>query len=159
MAGRRPGPPPSESRRRRNADPVLPSGEGWTSIDGAAWEGVVPPIPDWVQVSSLAEAVYVELGRLPQAATWGPGTWFELHLALPLVDRYLSRPGSEGFKALVSALGAGLSLTEVDMQRARIRVQPAEPAVPVEPASSVGGGSGVSSLSDRRRRLTAESAS
>lgn len=151
--GRRPGPAPSEQRRRRNADVVLPAGEGWTEISGDAWEGDVPAIPGWVEVGDAARAVYGELARLPQAATWGPGTWFELHLALPLVDRYLARPGSEGFKALVSAFGAGLALTELDMQRARIKVKP-------EPVDSAGvggageGGGNVSRMDDRRRRLT-----
>ena len=150
MAGRRPGPAPSPRRRRTNADVVLPPGEGWTEVPNAAWEGVVPAVPEWCVVGDAARAVYEELARLPQAATWGPGTWFELHLSLPLVERYLSRPGSEGFKALVSALGAGLSLTELDMQRARIKVRADQPGdVGVET-----GGVAVSSLDERRRRLT-----
>jgi len=151
MAGRRPGPAPNENRRRTNADPVLPAGEGWTEIHGEAWDGDIPAVPEWVRVSPDALRVYAELARLPQAATWGAGTWFELHLSLPLVDRYLDRPGSESFKALVSALGAGLSLTELDMQRARIKVKPVEAelvdgedVVPPE----------VASLADRRARLT-----
>jgi hypothetical protein len=92
----------------------------------------------------------MDLARLPQARLWGPGTWFELHLSLPLVDRYLTRPGSEGFKALVSALGAGLSLTELDLQRARVKVSPAE-GVGDSPTVS---DPKVADIRDRRKRLT-----
>ena len=105
MGGRRPGPAPNEKHRHRNPDPFV-SKDGWTEIGDAAFDGAIPEIPAWVRCTDEARAVYAELARLPQAATWGAGTWLQLHLSLPLVGRYLQRPGSENFKAIISTLGA-----------------------------------------------------
>lgn len=149
MAGRRPGPPPNERHRHRNADPVVGK-DGWTEITPDAFDGAVPEVPPWVQCSDEARAVYLELARLPQAATWGPGTWLSLHLTLPLVGRYLERPGSENFKAIVQTMGASLSLTESDMAKARIKVRLPEP----DEASVDSNAPGVTSLQSRRQRLT-----
>src|SRR5690349_13578018 len=99
MGGRRPGPAPNENHRHRTADPFVAKGDGWTEIGAEPYAGPVPEIPAWVTCSDAAREVYRELARLPQAATWGPGTWLQLHMALPLVGRYLERPGSENFKA------------------------------------------------------------
>jgi len=138
-----------EQRQRTNADPVV-GGDGWTEIERAPFVGEAPALPEWLaDVSGEAVAIYRELAGLPQAATWGPGTWFELHLALPLIERYLKRPGSENFKAIISTLGAGLRLTEDDMQRGRLRWRSAQDEdddgeVP----------SGVSDIAERRKRLT-----
>jgi hypothetical protein len=147
MAGRRSGPPPSEHRRRTNADPVVGK-DGWTEVSPEPFAGQVPEIPAWVDCTLEARMVYQELAQLPQAATWGPGTWLSLHLTLPLLGRYLTRPGSENFKAIVSTLGAGLSMTELDMQRARIKVKRPDPVAEQAAAASV------SSLQERRKRLT-----
>lgn len=147
MGGRRPGPAPNEKHRHRAADPFV-SKDGWTEITPDAFEGEVPEIPAWVSCTDEARMVYAELARLPQAATWGAGTWLQLHMSLPLIGRYLQRPGSENFKAIISTLGAGLSMTELDMQRARIKVKRPDPAAEQEAAASV------SSLQERRRRLT-----
>lgn len=149
MAGRRPGVPPKapEERMRTNSDPLV-GGDGWTEIDNAPFAGAVPEIPVWVKCSPEARAVYHELAALPQAQLWGAGTWLELHLTLPLIDRYLSRPGSENFKAIISTLGAGLRLTEDDLQRGRVRFKREQ--------DEDGGAevpAGVANLQERRRRL------
>lgn len=151
MGGRRPGPAPSETHRHRAADPFVAKGDGWTEIDAEPYAGHVPAIPTWLECSDAARAVYAELARLPQAATWGPGTWLQLHLALPLLTSYLKRPGSENFKAITSTLGAGLSLTELDMQRARIKFKRGDTADEQAEAAAT-----VTSMQDRRARLTAQ---
>ncbi|KZM71073.1 hypothetical protein AWN90_41900 [Nocardia terpenica] len=102
------------------------AGDGWTELPDEPFDGSVPPIPEWIDVGSRGRAIYEQLARLPQARTYGAGTWLTLHMTLPLIERYLSRPGSENFKAIVATLGSALSLTELDMQRARIRVKPVE---------------------------------
>lgn len=149
MAGRRPGKPPVENHRHRNLDPVV-GRDGWTEITPEPFAGEVPEIPAWVDCSDEARLVYAELARLPQAVTWGPGTWLSLHLTLPLVGRYLSRPGSENFKAIVQTIGSSLALTEADLAKARIKVKTPDPE---EPESSAGG-SRVTNLQSRRQRLT-----
>lgn len=153
MAGRRPGPAPKnpEDRLRTNADPLV-GRDGWTEITPEPFGGDVPDIPEWAAVGDAGAAVYQELSRLPQAALWGPGTWLQLHLALPLIERYLKRPGSENFKAIVSTLGAGLRLTEDDLQKARIRVQAAETG-DVDPAAARSAAK-VTDIRSRRSRLT-----
>jgi hypothetical protein len=147
MGGRRPGPAPNENHRHRTPDPFV-SKDGWTEVAPEPFAGEVPPIPVWVNCTDEARAVYAELATLPQAATWGAGTWLQLHMSLPLIGRYLQRPGSENFKAIVSTLGAGLSMTELDMQRARIKVKRPDPVAEQAAAASV------SSLQERRKRLT-----
>lgn len=152
MAGKRPGPPPKnpEELVRRNVDPIV-GADGWTDIDPAPNDGEIPPIPAWCDAGEAARAIYEDLARLPQARLWGPGTWLQLHMSLPLFDRYMSRPGSEGLKALVATWGTGLRLTEDDLQRARVRVrkliESEDESTPTRKAN------GVASLDDRRRRL------
>jgi hypothetical protein len=149
MAGRRPGVPPNENHRHRNVDPVV-GRDGWTEISPDPFAGAVPEIPSWVDCSDEARLVYAELARLPQAATWGPGTWLSLHLTLPLVGRYLSRPGSENFKAIIQTIGASLALTESDLAKARIKVKVPDPDLP----ESQSQGPKVTTLQSRRQRLT-----
>ncbi|PBC38481.1 hypothetical protein CJ179_38405 [Rhodococcus sp. ACS1] len=120
MGARGPAPKNPEDRIRRNADPIADA-NGWIELERTPNENDVPPIPVWVECSEQARMIYEEITKLPQARLWGPGTYFEIHLALPLLDKYLEKPGSDGFKTIVSAWGAGLRLTEDDLQRARIR--------------------------------------
>lgn len=125
MAGRRSGPAPKnpEERQRRNVDPFL-AGDGWTEIDPTPHDGDIPEIPEWITVGAVGRAIYEHLASLPQARLYGPGTWFQLWVTLPLIERYLSRPGSENYKAVTSTLGAALRLTEDDLARARVRIKP-----------------------------------
>ncbi|MBF6085209.1 hypothetical protein IU485_27965 [Nocardia cyriacigeorgica] len=155
MAGRRPGPPPKppEQRARTNADPYT-SGDGWTEIPPDPYDGDVPPIPAWVPCSDEARALYAELAALPQARLWGPGTWLELHLSLPAATRYLNTGSGEGLKALLSAWGVALRLTEDDLTKARIKV-----AVPAEEDDVPGDKKVVSFDQERRARLTQRNAS
>lgn len=124
---RRSGPPPSEDRVRRNVDPLV-GGDDWTRIPNAPYEGDVPEIPAWVTVSPRAEAFYAALACLPQAAAWSAGDWLSIHLTLPLLDRYLARPGAEAFKAIIAGLGAGPGLTVADLLKLRRKlVDPEQP--------------------------------
>ncbi|MBM4707919.1 hypothetical protein GS982_01370 [Rhodococcus hoagii] len=152
MSGKRPGPPPKnpEDRVRRNDDAVVTDIHGWQEISPEPYDGDVPDIPAWVgEVSEAAKMIYAELSALPQARLWGPGTWLQLHLSLPMVDTYFNKPGGDGLRTLVNIWGSGLYLTNDDMQRARIRVRDkiSEDAdeVPADPK--------VISMEDRRKRL------
>lgn len=154
MAGRRPGPAPKnpEDRARTNSDPLV-GRDGWTEIADAPFDGAVPDIPGWAAVGEVGTAIYAELSKLPQARLWGPGTWIQLHLALPLIERYLKRPGSENFKAIVSTLGAGLRLTEDDLQKARVRVKAAAQIAASSPEAKRSAAV-VTDIQSRRKRLT-----
>lgn len=120
--GRRPGPAPKqpEQRRHRAVDPVV-GGDGWTEIAREPSTDPAPALPSWLPPVESAEQVYAQLAALPQARAWLDSEWFLLQLSLPLVERYLQRPGSENFKAIVTALGPGLKLTSDDMAKSRQR--------------------------------------
>ena len=149
---RRSGPPPKnpDERLRRNVDPVT-SADGWTEIDDAPFNGDIPDIPAWIEITDRARAVYYELAMLPQARLYGAGTWLQLHLSLPVIDKYLASSSTESYKAITTTLGAALSLTESDMQKARVRVRKME--LDGENLGTPGGN--VTSMSaERRKRLT-----
>lgn len=127
---RRPGPAPKPGRERRNEDSLLgPSGE-WREVPNEPRDEAAPEVPEWITSALKSEATlqaYEILAKLPQAAVWTAGDWFAVWLTLPLLDRYLARPGSEGYKAILSGLGAGPGLTEADLLKLRRRL--------VDPAS------------------------
>lgn len=130
---RRPGPAPKPGRERRNEDSLLGGSGEWREAPNAPLNGAVPSVPEWVTASlknpDATLAAYEVLAKLPQAALWTGGDWFSVWLTLPLLDRYLARPGSEGFKAILSGLGAGPGLTEADLLKLRRRlVEPATEA-------------------------------
>lgn len=86
-------------------------------------------------MSEQTLAFYAELCRLPQRRAWAEGDWVALWSALPLVDRYLARPGSESFKAWTSALWPALRVTSDDLAKARVKLdEPGEVEVPAEVA-------------------------
>ncbi|MEV0759536.1 hypothetical protein [Nocardia sp. NPDC050435] len=153
MAGRRPGPPPKnpDQRARTNSDPYI-GGDGWTELPDEPFDGAIPPIPEWVTCSDAARMLYTELAQLPQARLWGAGTWLELHMSLPAASRYLSTGSSEGLKALISAWGVALRLTEDDLTKARIKIvsdEDDDPEAPEAVDDTV-----VSFAQERRARLT-----
>lgn len=153
MAGRRPGPPPKDpaQRQRTNADPVI-GADGWTEIPDAPNDGEIPPIPEWIgEISEAARVVYQELASLPQARLWGPGTWLQLHLSLPMFDKYMEKPGGEGLRTLVGIWGVGLRLTEDDLQKARIKMR--KQLDEDELAEAAKNNPKVASMADRRKRL------
>lgn len=153
MAGRRPGPPPKnpEERLRTNVDPVI-GVDGWTEIPDAPNDGDVPAIPEWVgEISEAARVVYEELATLPQARLWGRGTWLQLHMSLPMFDKYLEKPGGEGLRTLVGIWGASLRLTEDDLQKARIKMVRELDQAELEAAAVAN--PKVASMAERRKRL------
>lgn len=121
---RRPGPAPkpAEQRRRRNVDPVVGK-DGATRIDAAPVEDPAPELPGWCRVSAVTVAWYEDLCRLPQRRVWSEGDWLALWAALPLVDRYLTRPGSESWKAWTASVFPALRVTSDDLAKARVRFE------------------------------------
>lgn len=133
---RRPGPQPKDAsqRRRRNVDPVV-GRDGVAKIDPSPVVDAAPGLPEWCDVSGRTLAFYRELCRLPQRRVWTDGDWLALWSALPLVDRYLTRPGSESFKAWTSALFPALRITSDDLVKARVKIsEPDEVETPPEVA-------------------------
>ena len=128
---------------------------GWQDIDPEA-DFDVPEIPSWVDISPEVELVYEYLTSLPQAQLWGPGTYFQLWLTLPTLERYLGRPGGETLKNLTSILGPSLLLTEADLERAKVRFKEApkeDLAMSPEEAEAM---KKVVHMTDRRAKLTAK---
>jgi hypothetical protein len=85
----------------------------------------VPPLPEWIAGTLKSPATisaYEALARLPQAAVWTAGDWLIVHLSMPLLDRYLTRPGSESYKALLAGLGSGPGLTTSDLLKLHRRL-------------------------------------
>lgn len=132
---RRPGPPPKDpsQRRRRNVDPVV-GRDGVTVVDPSPVSAKPPTLPSWCVVSPRTQAFYAALCRLPQRRTWGDGDWLALWVALPLVDRYLERPGSESFKAWTAAVFPVLRVTTDDLAKARVQLAVAAVEAPPEVA-------------------------
>lgn len=155
MSGRRPGPPPKdpEDRVRRNDDPVV-GADGWVEIDPTPNDDAPPAIPEWVgEISEAARIIYRELATLPQARLWGAGTWLQLHMSLPMFDKYMEKPGGDGLRTLVNIWGVSLRLTEDDMQKARIKMKRE-----LDEEAEVTGPAGVNnvvSLAERRNALVA----
>lgn len=155
---RRPGPAPKfpEDRKHRNIDPVV-GNEGWTEIPDEPFDGDIPPIPAWIDVSEPVVQAYETIGSLPQARTWNAGDWLSLHLALPTIDRFLTgsrgKGSSEAFKALISTLGPALSLNSNDMLKARIRFEQAEAEEGEGKDPNAPLPENVARMNDRRKRL------
>ncbi|AXH70399.1 hypothetical protein HOT75_gp011 [Gordonia phage Daredevil] len=127
------------------------AGDDWEEIDP---DKVVeaPEIPDWIDASPRAVAIYEYLTSLPQSQLYGAGTYFELWMSLPLIERYLSRPGGETYKTLVSTLGTALRLTEDDMAKARIRMVKADEQTD-DPSETSEQNARVIAMKERRNRL------
>jgi hypothetical protein len=137
----------STSRAATRQTPVVDA-DGWTTIPPGARTAKPPKLPIWLPQNMVAELVYDELAKLPQAKAWMESEWKLLQLALPLLERYLARPGSESFKALVTSLSPALKLTADDLAKARMRI--AVPAVQESSAPSAA----VTNIASRRERLT-----
>lgn len=128
------------------AAPAEVGDDGWTLVPPGKRVGKVPELPDWLHLTGQGAQVYAELARLPQSKVWLESEWLLLQLSLPLMERYLSRPGSESFKALFSALSSSLKLTTDDLARARMKIaKPPAEAASVSPS--------VTNIASRRKRL------
>lgn len=134
------GPPPSENKRRRNADSfadhkatVVDDGE----LVGPALEG-----PDW---SQAARAYWDTWRRSPQAKAFLATDWMRLRMLVPLVESYLMNPMPQKLAEIrqnESLLGA----THTDRMRARIKVEKPAPDAGEPPA-------GVTALDEYRKSL------
>lgn len=141
MAGM--GPPPSEHKRRRNADTF--EGQGVTvPADGDALRG--PELPHAALYGPQTVAWYETWRASPQAAVFVPTDWQRLIMLAPLVDAYYLEPSTKLLAEI--RLNEGLlGATHADRLRARIKVEQPKPAPSAPPA-------GVADLTSRRRRLT-----
>lgn len=128
------GPPPDPNRARRNKDPRAGQDGEWQVIDPSPNDQPIPEIPSWVDTTDRTREVYYFLAGLPQAKVWNAGEWFQIWMVLPLLERYFSKPGSEGLKAIMALLNGGLHLTVEDMHRARIVFTKPQPEEQLEEA-------------------------
>lgn len=114
MAGN--GPPPKETRRRRNADTYADVQA--RVVDDGEVRG--PELPG--EHSSYVREWYEQWRRSPQAASFVNTDWQRLHMLAPLVGLYALEPSPKllgEIRLNESLLGA----THVDRLRARIRVE------------------------------------
>lgn len=132
------GSPPSENKRRRNADTF--GGPRVVVDDG---EMLGPPLtgPNW---SPAARAYYDTWRASPQAKLFLQTDWMRLRMLVPLIEAYLSSP-CERKLAEIRQNESLLGATTTDRLRARIKVEPAADAADVPP--------GVTALDEYRRNL------
>lgn len=138
MAGN--GPPPSEHKRRRNADEF--EEHAVTVEDDGQVHG--PPLPFSSLYGPRTVDWYETWQRAPQAAAFTVTDWQRLHMLAPIVDAYWLEPTTKLFAEIrlnESLLGA----THVDRMRGRIKVDtPKKPGrLPAD----------VPDMAERRRRL------
>ncbi len=137
------GPPPSETKRRRNADTF----EDQAVIVEAGAEVRGPELPHAALYGPQTITWYETWRRAPQAAAFVGTDWQRLHMLAPLVDAYFAEPSTKLLSEIrlnESLLGA----THVDRLRARIKVEQPKPAPTATPA-------GVSDMNvARRKRMT-----
>ncbi|SFD14199.1 hypothetical protein [Streptomyces aidingensis] len=138
------GPPPSENKRRRNADTF----EGFeTTVPTDSGEELRgPELPHAALYGPQTIAWYDTWRRSPQSAAFLPTDWQRLLMLAPLVDAYFLEPSTKLLAEI--RLNEGLlGATHTDRLRARIKVEAPKPKPAAPPA-------GVADLTSRRRRLT-----
>ena len=136
-----PGPPPSEHKRRRNADAY--AGLHTTVVDDGELTGPGLEGASW----SAAARAYWDIWRTsPQAKAFLATDWACLRMTLLLVEDYLRNPTAQKL-AVIASNEARLGATVADRLRLRMRVvKPAEQAAEDVPA-------GVTALDEYRRSL------
>lgn len=126
------GPPPSENKRRRNADRY----EGLeTAVDPAAVVAA-PRLPGrW---PAAVKRWYETWCSSPQAQAFTVTDWQRLHMLAPLVAQYWQTP-DRGLMAEIRLNESLLGATHVDRLRARIKVadQPQAQAAEATPDDEV----------------------
>lgn len=137
------GPPPSERKRRRNAD-TFEAAAVTVPADGTV---DAPPLPGARKYVKATREWYATWCRSPQAAVFTVTDWQRLHMIAALVDQYFRAPTTKAMGEIrlnESLLGA----THVDRMRARITVEQPKPATGGAPA-------GVTDMREaRRKRMT-----
>lgn len=126
MAGN--GPPPSENKRRRNADRY----EGLQVKVDATGKAQAPALPGAKDYSEQTRAWYATWCSSPQAQTFTVTDWQRLHMIAPLVEYYFNSPDTRLMTEIrlnESLLGA----THVDRLKARIKVEAPQPEGPPVP--------------------------
>lgn len=139
MAGN--GPPPSENKRRRNADPLADH-----ALSVQADEEVHgPDLPHADLYGARTVTWYETWRRAPQAAAFVGTDWQRLQMLAPIVDAYFKEPSTKLLAEI--RLNEGLlGATHADRLRARIKVE--------KPHPSTGTPAGVADLTARRRQVS-----
>lgn len=121
------GPPPSENKRRRNADRY----EGHEATVNPEARAEAPPLPG--RHPKAVQDWYATWCSSPQAQTFTVTDWQRLHMLAPLVALYFKAP-DKGLMAEIRQNESLLGATHVDRLRARIKVageRPTPEALPV----------------------------
>lgn len=141
-----PGPVPSETKRRRNKPPAPP-----VAVPPGAFSGTTPDLPNAEGYSERTRAWYESWRESEQAPTFTKTAWLTLWMLADLVELYFAEPTAAAW-AQIKQTQAGLLALPADQRRAGFKVEPPKPtAVPNSPAK-------VSSIAERRMRLTSDSA-
>lgn len=142
-----PGPLPNPERRRTNA-PTIPT----TNLPAGGRQGPAPKPPKWVQLDVAARAWWAWAWSTPQAAAWSVGDVVALARRARLEDVLAGDPSNMAVSREARELDDRFGLTPKGMAALRWKIVA---DTVVEDADGPAAGSGVASLDDRRRRLTA----
>lgn len=110
------GPPPSEHKRRRNADTY--AGLHTTVVDDGELTGPALEGASW---SAAARSYWDIWRRSPMAKAFLDTDWARLRMVLLLVDDYLKNPTAQKLTA-IQRNEAALGATVADRLRLRMRV-------------------------------------
>lgn len=135
-----PGPPPSEHKRRRNADPY--AGLHSTVVDDGELTGPGLEGSSW---SAAARSYWEIWRRSPMAKAFLETDWARLRMVLLLVEDYLKHPTAQKLTAIQSN-EAALGATVADRLRIRMRVVKVAEEAEEPPA-------GVTALDEYRKSL------
>lgn len=134
------GPPPSENKRRRNADTY--AGLHTTVVDDGE---IVGPALEGASWSAAARSYWEIWRRSPMAKAFLETDWARLRMTLLLVEDYLKNPTAQKL-SVIQSNEATLGATVADRLRLRMRVvQVAEETADAPP--------GVTALDEYRRTL------
>lgn len=138
-----PGPVPAEQKRHRRKPPSAP-----VAVPPGAFSGSTPDLPNADDYSPRTQAWYQSWRESEQAPTFTKTAWLTLWMLADLVDIYFAAPTASAW-AQIKQTQTGLLALPADQRRAGFKVEP--PKTPTIVRSSK-----VSSIADRRRRLTAD---
>lgn len=138
MAGH--GPPPAESKRRRNQDVFA---DHAVTVPPAGPAASTPELPGAEQYVPATLGWYATWCSSPQAAVFVVTDWQRLHMLAPLVDAYWRKPTKE-LLAEIRLNESLLGATHVDRMRARIKVE--------TPKLASSEASDVADMAERRRK-------
>ncbi len=114
------GPPPSENKRRRNADTFA-----WVDVVSSPFDGSSPDLPDALDGNVLVARWYEAIRSMPHCRLWTASDWmFAVSTAFVALDAFSGeRPAAFGE---LRQREAKMGVTLEDRMKLRIRYVPPE---------------------------------